>query len=212
MNLNRLSTLFYFLQHDIDDIFKILELKLTWLSIIKTQEIEDADFNITNEHSTVTIHKILMKKEEIKSYDSLIETELRRAFLNDLYLIVSRYCIRIKLCLDGKGNDNPSFLDARIDQPLFLLNRFLSKGDKKFLDFFNKIRNSVVHHDGEHNKMNRLDYIHCGTHFLTTEANLGTQIIWRFSEMIEIYSRLKKIYDYSVFVKSELLQKMPEKY
>ena len=74
------------------------------------------------------------------------------------------------------------------------LNPFLSREHKRFLEFFRRIRNSLVHYDGNHNLRNRLDFEFNGTHFLTTDENLGTQIRYWLSDLVAIYYHLKQVF------------------
>ena len=104
------------------------------------------------------------------------------------------------------GRHMPAFSDNKYDQPLNILNRFLNTQDKEFLNFLHLVRNSMIHYDGQHNKKNKLNYKVLNTDFITTDNNLGEQIIWSVEEMIEVHRKAKEIFDLEKFKKSPLFK------
>jgi hypothetical protein len=198
------------LNHDIDNIFWIFQVKLAGLYEIRRLK-EDYVENIgvtSEEDSTLKIHFIInITKDKLESSYKLLETEARRAYITDLYLILARYSILLRGVIDDKKIIDPSLSVEIIDKALELLNPFLNKEEKAFLVFFHKVRNSLIHHDGNHNKKNALNYVFCGITFQTSEQNIGQQIEWGIRELLELYNSIKSIYNSEKFLSNEFLRK-----
>lgn len=186
------------LHNDIENIFWVLQVKYAGfyeINRLKDNYSEKIGITRLNDSQQNIIFVIDINTGKLKSSYKVLETEARRAFITDLYLIIARYSIFLHGLIDDKEIIDPAISDNAIDQAPTLLNPFLKKEDKDFLDFFHKVRNSLIHYDGNHNKKSRLDYTFSGTHFLTTENNLGQQIEWSVNELIELYQKIKLIYN-----------------
>lgn len=191
---------------ELDNIYERLKVKLALLFLLKNN-LSPVDVTITDSHPTRTILRIQYEGGEINRNYEQMETECRRIFISDLYSCAAYFCIHLDNILRGKtSNDKylPAFFDVNFNQPLNVLNRFLKSEDKLFLNFLHNIRNSMIHYDGQYNKKNLLNFKILTSEFKTTEQNIGEQIIWGVDEMIELYKRLKSIFDYNKLINNHL--------
>lgn len=184
-------------QLEIDNAFWILQIKCIGLYEIRrlrSNYNEKVGVTRANDVEQKIIHVIEISTNKLKSSYSILETEMRRAFISDLYVAVANNSILIRNVLDKKIVINSSLSEEKIDKAPTLLYPFLKKEDKEFLNFFHKIRNSVIHYDGNHNKRNSIDYKFGDVHFFTTEVNHGKQIEWGIDQLIDLYHRVKEIF------------------
>jgi len=203
-----LTSVFETFLSDIDSVFERFKVKWALLSVLRTNG-EPISVTLKDTTMTRTILQINYPAGKINEYYGQMETECRRIFISDIYSNCATFCIYLDNVLREKsvnGRHLPAFSDEKFDQPLTQLNRFLSTEDKDFLNFLHRVRNSMIHYDGQHNKRNPLNYKIMNLDFVTTDANLGEQIIWGGEEMIETYKRAKEIFDIEKFQKSPLFK------
>lgn len=200
----------YFLElsnTDIDNTFWILQLKL--IGLLEIQRVKDNYFEriaVTREDmKNITEFMIEVDSDKLKKSIEIITSELRMSFINHLYLNIATLSIWTRALIDDKTENDPAITGETIDKAVNLLFPFISKQDKAFLEFFHLVRNSMIHYNGCHNKRNPLNYIFCGTHFLTTKDNLGKGIVWNVNELIELYNSIKNIYNPTRFLKNPFL-------
>ncbi len=182
------------LQHHLDVTYSLFQLKLLWLHRIRH---EGQNYRVDVVDPVVPRRQVLTivaTAQQLKGHYEAYLTEIRRAFVNDLFLTIARDGLLAKNYITGKHPVEPEFYAEAHEEEIAALNPFLSKEHKRFLDFFRRIRNSTVHYDGSHNVRNRLDFEFNGTHFLTTDENLGTQIGYWLSDLVAIYYRLKQVF------------------
>jgi hypothetical protein len=146
--------------------------------------------------------------DQLRSHCDGFLTEIRRTFINDLYLTVSRHGVLAKNVITRIEPPQPEFHKEPHEGEVAALASFLTKEDKQFLDFFRRLRNSTVHYDGSHNRRNSLDFTFNGSHFHTTEANLGHQIGYWFSDLFAIHTRLKEIFAVEKVLANEHLRRL----
>ncbi len=152
----------------------------------------------------------------INKFQELILMETRGTYISELYSITAGFCVDINNIITDQhvdGNYSHIFFTDKMDEPLNKLNRFLVKENKDFLNFFHKLRNSMVHFSALHNKRNPLDYklgmkIPQGTEqfelyreYKTTDQNLGQLIIFGLSDLHALYFKLKDIFQSEKFTK-----------
>lgn len=203
-----LSSVFETFHSDIDNVFERFKVKWALLSVLRTNG-EPVSVTLKDPTLTRTILQINYPAGKINDYYGQMETECRRIFISDIYSTCATFSIYLDNVLREKsvnGRHLPAFSEEKFDQPLSQLNRFLSTGDKEFLNFLHRVRNSMIHYDGQHNKRNSLNYKILNLDFVTTDANLGEQIIWGGEEMIEIYKMVKAIFDINKFQKSPMFK------
>jgi hypothetical protein len=130
----------------------------------------------------------------LKSHLEGFLIDIRRALINDLFLCVARHSVLARNIVLHKRPLEPEFYQESHEGEILALGAFLTKEDKQFLDFFRRVRNATVHYNGNHNVRNRLDFEFNGTHFLTTEKNVGAQIGYWFSDLFAIHNQLESIF------------------
>lgn len=184
------------LRADLDRILSFLQHKLLWMALIENNElrfstpVNDGEFEPPR-----LIMLIKREPHELRAERPHFENEMRRAYLNDLYLVASRYAIILANLLSGKEEPRPEFSEERRDAALQGIFRFLSKEDKEFLDFFRRVRISVVHYEGRHNRSNRLNYTFRNTRFKTEDKDLGESIFFGMRHILGFYEDLIRIFD-----------------
>jgi len=185
----------------LDSVNEIFRLKLIWLFVISPQcdrtFFFDPNFTDPNYNPPKRVIEIRTTNTALRPlYDPFL-TEIRRSYLNDLYLVTSRQLIIVRNILDNKIPPEPEFNNNTYDGAICLLNRYVSKQDAAFLKFFRQIRNSVVHYDGNHNARNKLDFVYRGRSFETSTNDIGSQIQFSISDLIGFYEELRRIFDFS---------------
>lgn len=185
---------FYF---ELDNVYERLKVKWALLSILKNN-LTPVDVKIVHPETKSKILHIEYPSGKINEHYPEMEIECRRIFISDLYKSSATFSIYLDNVIREKkvnGRHLPAFSNAKYDQPLTLLNRFLNADDKHFLKFLQNIRNSMIHYDGQYNIRNSLNYKILNLEFKSTEFNIGEQIIWGLEEMIAVYHKLR----YKVF-------------
>lgn len=134
--------------------------------------------------------------------------EIRRTLINDMFLCIARHGVLARNIIDNKRPIAPEFHKEAHEGEVLALGTFLTKEDKLFLDFFRRLRNSTVHYNGNHNRRNRLDYEFNGSHFLTTDANIGRQIDYWFSDLFALHAQLEVIFATPKLLAQPFLLKM----
>jgi hypothetical protein len=183
------------LRLDLDSSFRIFELKMTWYFLIRTRSpAESFAIKLTNAGSPTVLHEIKATVGDFKEIQSNYLAEIRRGFLNDVFMVLSRYCILLNNVLRRHSEPFPELNESKVDDGPRVLNRFLSKEDKRFCEFFTILRNSLIHYDGNHNQFNRLNHMFCDKEFKTTADNLGKQIGYDLSDILEIFNVVRRIF------------------
>lgn len=190
-HITRLVACLDTLQHHLDVTHSVLQVKLLWLYRIQH----------TNDHYRVDITDpvdpprhvmtIVATSSQLKGHHDALMADIRRAFINDLFLTVARDGIVARNIIDGQKPARPEFHQHAHEGEITALMPFVAKEYKPFLEFFRRIRNSAVHYDGNHNRRNAVDFVFNGSHFLTTEENIGTQIQYWMSDLVAMYHQLK---------------------
>ena len=194
------------LQHHLDLAYSVFQVKLIWLYRIRA---DNQSYNIKVVDITDPPREVITiaaTAEHLKALHDPYVVEIRRGFVNDLFLVVARDGLLARNSLAGKQPIHPEFFMEPHEEEVAALSPFLAKEEKRFLDFFRRIRNSTVHYDGNHNVRNGLDFEFNGTHFLTTDANVGTQINYWLSDLVAIYQRLKVVFDLDKLLANPYLQ------
>jgi hypothetical protein len=174
----------------------ILDSKLLWMATFEKNEIS-YDMSITDASVTpaAVVRHLRTSSTVLRGLRPHFEHEMRRAFVNDLYLVASRHAVIVDNVIRGHIEPRPEFSAERRDAALSGLNRFLSKKDKGFIDFFRRLRNSVVHYEGRHNAANPLNDEFLGSKILTTNDNMGEPIEMSLCQVYGLYDRLLAILD-----------------
>ncbi len=194
------------MQHHLDVTYSLFQVKLLWLHRIEHEDnnytIDIVDPIVPSRH----VLTIVATGQQLKAHQEPYLTEIRRAFINDLFLTIARDAVLARNFLNGKDPPEPEFHTEQHEEEVAALNPFLTKVDKRFLVFFRRIRNSTVHYDGNHNVRNRLNFEFNGIRFLTTDESLGTQIKYSLSDLVAIYQRLKSAFDVERIIENPYLQ------
>lgn len=204
-----LKFIFDTFHHDIDSAFERLKVKYSLLFMLKNNN-QRISVSVTDPLVTKVVLQINYSAGEIGKNYTQMETECRRIYISDLYSICSNFCISASNVLNGSevnGRYDAAFINKQYSEPLNLLNKFLSSDNKEFLKFFHKVRNSMIHYDGQYNRNNLLDYRILSLVFKTTDENLGEQIIWGVEEKIELYKIIKNVFQYEKFAKNPLFHR-----
>lgn len=178
------------MQTHLANTMSLCSLKLLWLHRVN---IDNASYSVDIVDPIDPprhVCKIIATADQLRTHQDGFLTDIRRSLINDLYLTVSRFGVITKNMILGIVPPEPEFHKQAHEGEVSALCPYLSKEDKKFLEFFRRLRNSTVHYDGNHNLKNSLDYEFNGTHSLTTEGNLGTQITFWFSDLFAMHERL----------------------
>lgn len=193
----------------LDQTVLLLSSKLLWdfyINYVAKNESDRFTVQVQDKETNSIVMNISLDIKSLREMQLIRDNETRRSYLNDLYNLMCRYNICIDSILRSLPYQTPEHYDGDIDAAIQLINRYLSKEDKKFLEFYRRLRNSVVHYDGNHNKKNGLDYIFQGVHFLSSDTNIGTQIIFSHTGLRELYSRIKMIYSCDNLFRNQLFQ------
>ncbi len=172
---------------------RLLELKMLWYWQLGN-EARAFDLLLTDsENGNAPVRRILMSGDELRALSGPFLNEIRRSYINDLFCLATRYFVVINNLICRKTVLEPEHHDHMVKEGLNRLNRYFAKDDKRFLSFFTLLRNSVIHHDGNHNRSHRLDFVYRGHHFETTDANIGSQIQLSFEELFAFREDLVRI-------------------
>jgi len=172
---------------------RILELKLVWYWQIGS-ETRAFDLTLTDsDNGGALVRRVLMNREEMRSLAEPFLNEIRRGYINDLFCLTTRYFVVINNIICRKIVVEPERDDQMVKEGMNRLNRYFTRDDKRFLRFFTLLRNSVIHHDGNHNLTNPLDFVYRGHHFETTDVNVGSQIQLSLAELFAFREDLVRI-------------------
>jgi len=199
MRKTEMQTIFRHLNADLNNILICLKLKMVSLKLY--EEGINSAFPVFDDNRDEVAMHVEITPDVTKAHREYMLAELRRSFINDLYLCISRYSIFIHrlLTLSNEEKISPDFSTGPNDtQPLNKLHPFLSTPDKEFLIFFHSIRNCIIHFDGHYNAKTQINYDLEGVQFVS-EGNYGKNIPWGIKEMIQVYERIRKIYEFNAF-------------
>lgn len=184
------------MHRELELVVAILDTKLLWLSTIESSNLQfDCPIRDGDVSPTVEVRRIRASSEALRQLRPHLENEMRRAFLNDLYLVASRHMILAENILNGLTEPRPEFSRERREAALEALNRFLAKADKKFLDFVRRLRNTVVHYEGRHNLANPMNDTLLGRHIYTTDDTLGMSITLSLPQLYHLHSEICRVLD-----------------
>jgi len=197
--------------NDLDNVFERFKIKYILLKTIKDHNLYSSPPLQIQDDSGKNILEIGYLPGQISKYYDQMEIECRRIYISDLYSDCAHFCIYIRNILDERNINGiylPAFMDKKFDQPFTLINKFLKSEDRKFLEFLHNFRNSMIHYHGQYNKRNNLNYKLLSLIFKTTDKNLGQQIMWGMEEIVELYKKLKNVFQYDKFAKNGEFQRM----
>jgi len=147
----------------------------------------------------VNLSQNIMTANSINSFDQDGVNEygnsVRRHLLNDLVIAYERYSmIMYASHINGQTRTEPATLNNRnlgahnFEQ----LPNVYSDDDKTFLIQLRRLRNSIVHYNGNYSATNELNYSF-GTNTYNSVGNEGQNITIEFDNILLIYNRLINI-------------------
>lgn len=183
------------LRRELQLVGSMFDAKIAWLNVISQNKLH-CDFTVTDNTIAppTVVRRILFTSAQLRAMTADLMQEARRAFLNDLYLVASRHAMIVANLLRNTPEPRPEFSPERRDAALNALNRYLSKSDKRLLDFFRRFRNSLVHYEGRHNKANPLDFILLGRRIATTDTNLGEGIEMSMDQVYHLFDEVLRVF------------------
>lgn len=192
--VGKLRSLLEDMHKNLDEVTSLARVKLLWLHHMHIGN-KNYDVNIVDiDPPPRFVTKISVTAMQLRTHCDPLVIEIRRSLINDLFLIAARYSVITSNVINGMEPPEPEFHQKAYEGEILALGPFLTKHDKRFLDFFRRLRNSTVHYDGNHNLRNSLKFTFDGVAFITTEANLGRQIGYWFSTLFGIYDQIKKTF------------------
>jgi hypothetical protein len=120
---------------------------------------------------------------------------IRRHFLNDLVISYERYSMLMFAShQNGKTKTEPGTLnDRKLGAHKFEeLQHIYNQDEKTFLIQLRRLRNSIVHYNGNYSATNELNYTF-GTNAYNSIGNEGSKISIAFDSILCIHERLKEI-------------------
>lgn len=196
------------LHRELQLVATLLDSKLLWLSTFSNQDIE-FDFRITDGLATppTVVRHLQTNSGVLRGMRPHFENEMRRAFLNDLYLVASRHAMILDNLLRDRDEPRPEFSAERRDAALNALNRFIRKDDKAFLDLLRRLRNTVVHYEGRHNLANPLNDEILGVRLVTDATNLGESVELSLSQIYALFERLVSLLSPRSLLENQQMQR-----
>ena len=182
------------LRKQLDNNGSLAAVKLLWLHRIRLDHQDYAVdlVDITEPPRFVTT--ITASADQLRTHIDGFIVEIRRAFINDLYLTVARFGVIVRNVIEGIEPAPPEFHDTCARGRGLGSGYIFVQEEKRFLDFFRKLRNATVHYNGNHNRCGALDFKFNGTYFHTHEGNIGQQIGYWFSDLFAIQAKLKEVF------------------
>lgn len=197
-------------QQDLDKINRIFEMKMVWFFLINTEDKTiKAQFSDPDDNSNIVL-SINTSYALMRNLKDSYMVEIRRGYINDIFMTIYRYNILVKNIIEEKENIFPEFSNENTDMAIAFLNKYLSKPDKEFVGFLRYIRNSLIHYDGNHNEKNKLNHEFAGRKFITTPNNIGKQITYSLAELVETYKTAKRIVSFENLIQNDYFKKQIE--
>jgi hypothetical protein len=197
-----IRTNFEELSKNLRPIFEIFQLKLSIPNLL-LKAAGDEKICTQFRDGGVVVLNIEKTPKDFQEILPDLKHEIFRSFLNDIYLVVSRFLVLINNRLHNRKQLLPEESEEKFEQEVALLNRFLAADSKNFLEFLRRIRNSVVHYDGRHNQRNALDYCINEHIYKTTNENIGKPISFYIKDLISIYEKIISIFDYTSLLENK---------
>ena len=132
----RVAALFDGLQSNLATTLALYQSKLIWSFQIKRLSDEHLFAIDVVDESIIPptlAMRIALNGHQLKSLDLAHQNESRRSFLNDVYLLTSRFQLLIDSLLKNRQELRPEFAREKMDDGLNCLNRFFTREEKLFL-------------------------------------------------------------------------------